>query len=290
VAKRVLGRGLDALLSDNVQEGVAAAGERIVEVALDAIEPNPQQPRKSIPEEQVRELAESIRERGVLQPVLLRRVAGGGFQLVAGERRCRAARAAGLATIPAVIRDVGDDEMLEVALIENIQREDLNEMEVAEALQQLIDDYGYTHGELATRTGKNRASVSNTLRLLHLTEFARAALRSGDISAGHARALAGLADEAAQASWCERITREGLSVRVLERLIAESPAPRSKRSRSRMVRREDSGILALRDRLQTALGTRVNIRRIGKGGRIEVEFYSTDDLDRLAEVLLQERP
>lgn len=290
MTKRVLGRGLGALLSDNVGDTSTEGGERVVDVALASITPNPYQPRKTIPEEKIRELAESIRERGILQPVVLRRVADGGFQIIAGERRCRAARHLGLATIPAVVRDVPDRDLLELALIENIQREDLDEIELAMALDQLILDYSYTHQQLAARLGKERTSVTNTLRLLKLPERVRSAVSSGEISAGHARALAGLSEEGIQTAWCDRIAREGLSVRALESLLAAtSPARRSRMKRS-LVRREDATLRDLNDRLQTALGTRTQIRRVGKGGRIEIDFYSTDELERLLDLLLREQP
>jgi len=289
MTKRVLGRGLGALLSDNVGDSSAEGGERVVDVALASITPNPYQPRKNIPEEKIRELAESIRERGVLQPVVLRRVADDGYQIIAGERRCRAARHLGLATIPAVVRDIPDRDLLELALIENIQREDLDEIELAMALDQLIIDYSYTHQQLAARLGKERTSITNTLRLLKLPDRVRQAVSSGEISAGHARALAGLPDEAAQRAWCDRIAREGLSVRALESLLAASPTRRSRLKRT-IVRREDATLRDLNERLQTALGTRTQIRRIGKGGRIEIDFYSTDELERLLDLLLREQP
>jgi ParB family transcriptional regulator, chromosome partitioning protein len=291
VTKRVLGRGLGALLSDNVgDETSAGTGERVVDVAIAAISPNPFQPRKTIPDEKIRELADSIREKGVLQPIIVRRAPDEGFEIIAGERRYRAARSLGLETIPAIVREVPDRELLELALIENIQRENLDEIELAMAFEQLITDCAYTHQELAARLGKERTSVTNTLRLLKLPERVRAAVSSGEISAGHARALAGLTSPEAQQQWCDRIAREGLSVRALESLIAATPASRMRRQRRIRTRRDDVTLRDFNERLQTALGTRTTIRRTGRGGRIEIEFYSEDELERLLELLLREQP
>jgi len=287
VTKRVLGRGLGALLSDSNQDTGLSPGEQVVEVALSAISPNPHQPRKAFSREKIRELADSIQEKGFLQPLLLRPRPGGGYEIVAGERRFRAAETLGRATVPAVIRDIPDRELLEIALVENIQREDLDPIELAYAIDRLQRDCGYTHEDLAQKLSKDRSSVTNTLRLLRLAESVRQAVSRGDISAGHARALAGLEGHESQEQWSKRVVSEGLSVRALERLLASvGPVPR--RARRRLERRPDATLAALVERLQSALGTRVRIHIAGRGGRIEIEYYSQEELERLIAVFLAE--
>jgi len=288
VAKRVLGRGLGALLSDSEQQEGLIQGERVVEVPLSAIVANPHQPRKSFSEEKIRELADSIREKGVLQPLLLRSSPRGGYEIVAGERRFRAAELLGYGTIPAVIREVPDRELLEIALVENIQREDLDPVELAGALQRLQAECGYTHQDLAQRLGKDRTSITNALRLLRLPEKVRRAISLGEITAGHARALAGLSTAEAQEHWCTRVVREGLSVRALEALLTSSGRGRRSRDRVRRKSRVDATVTELIERLQMALGTRVRLHAQGRGGRIEIEFYSQEELERLVGVLLGE--
>lgn len=291
MAKKVLGRGLGALLSDNVSDTVSASGEQVIEVALSAITPNPHQPRKSFPMNTIQELADSIREKGVLQPLLLRPSGRGGYEIVAGERRYRAAEMIGRTTVPAVIREIPDRELLEFALVENIQREDLGPIELATALDRLIHDCGYTHQELAARLGKDRSSITNALRLLKLAEPAREALARSEITAGHARALAGIEATDAQGAWCARVVREGLSVRALEKLLESSNSMRKpRRLASPAIRRADASLTALVEKLQSALGTRVHVRASGTGGRIEIEYYSQEELERLLGILLSETP
>lgn len=287
MAKKVLGRGLGALLSETTPETGIAPGEQVVEVALSAIAPNPHQPRQTFPRERLQELADSMREKGMLQPLLLRAAAGGGFEIVTGERRFRAAELLGWQAVPAVIRDVPDREMLEFALVENIQREDLDPIELAMALERLQRDCGYTHDDLGRRLGKERSSVTNALRLLKLSGRVRASVSSGEITAGHARALAAIEHLDAQEAWCARVVTEGLSVRALERLLAATPA-RKPRPRRRLERRPDPTLAALVDRLQAALGTRVRLHPAGRGGRIEIEYYSPEELERLMGILLHE--
>jgi ParB family chromosome partitioning protein len=283
-----LGRGLEALLSDNEQQEALIRGERVVEVPLSAIAANPHQPRKSFSEEKIRELADSIREKGVLQPLLLRPSTRGGYEIVAGERRFRAAEMLGYGTIPAVIRDVPDRELLEIALVENIQREDLDPVELAGALQRLQAECGYTHQDLAQRLGKDRTSITNALRLLRLPEKVRLAVSRADITAGHARALAGLPTAEAQEHWCARVMREGLSVRALEGLLSSSGRGGRARDRIRRKPRLDATVTELIERLQMALGTRVRLHAQGRGGRIEIEYYSQEELERLIGILLRE--
>lgn len=290
MAKRVLGRGLGALLPDNEQHEGLVQGERVVEVPLSAISANPNQPRKAFSDNKIQELADSIREKGVLQPLLLRPSSRGGYEIVAGERRFRAASLLGYGTVPAVIREVPDRELLEIALVENIQREDLDPVELAGALQRLQTECGYTHQDLAHRLGKDRTSITNALRLLKLPERVRQTLSSGEITAGHARALAGLPSADAQERWCARAVREGLSVRALEALISATPARRGAKDRLRRKPAVDASLLEITERLQTALGTRVRIRMQGRGGQIEIEYYSKEELERLIAILLRETP
>ena len=288
MTKRVLGRGLGALLSDSSQEASPPSGEQVVDIPLSAISANPHQPRKAFAREKIEELAQSIREKGFLQPLLLRPGRAGGYEIVAGERRFRAAEMLGRATVPAVIRDVPDREMLEIALVENIQREDLDPIELASAIERLQKDCGYTHEDLAQKLGKDRSSISNALRLLRLAEPVQSAVMRGDLTAGHARALAGLEGHDAQAMWAKRVVAEGLTVRALERLLASlGPAPR--RARRRLERKGDATLSALVERLQSALGTRVRIHPVGRGGRIEIEYYSQDELERLLAIFMDNR-
>ncbi len=280
--KRGLGRGLDALIptSDSYGEGAT-------QIALTAIRPNPRQPRASFDPDELAELAESIRTYGILQPLLVARTENSAeFTLIAGQRRLKAASIAQLYTVPAVVRDIPSDaEMLELALIENLQRTNLNPIETATAYQALADDFGMAHDEIAQRVGKQRATVSNTMRLLRLPPPVQAALTSGRISEGHARTLIGLPNAKIQQSVLGTITSKGLNVRQTETLVRkmlESPAlklPGEERPRAE---------IDLEDQLRAALVTKVNLQRNRKGaGRIVIHFYSDEELDALTERLLQ---
>ncbi len=282
MTRRGLGKGLSALISS-----AELAGETGIEIPLSQIEPNPDQPRREFDQAGIEELAASIREHGVLQPVLVEPLPDGRYRLVAGERRWRAARIAGLTAIPAIVRPVSDEERLELALVENVQREDINVVEQAMAYQQLIDRFGLTQEELARRVGKSRAAVANTLRLLSLEDEVLDGLRAGTISEGHARALL-MAPEAHRAELYQKVVRNGWSVRETER--AARAVSRDSETREPDVSREtvptDPNVLALEDRLRTALATRVSIRMSGKRGRIEIEFYDMDDLTRIVDAIV----
>lgn len=271
--RKVLGRGLEAL----IPSGEERPGPGVMEVPLAEIRPNPYQPRRAFSEEKMEELAASIRTRGILSPVILRRWMD-GYELVAGERRWRAAKEAGLSTIPALIKDVSSDEILEIALIENLQREDLNPLEEAEAYQRLIQDHGLTQEEIARRVGRDRASVANALRLLHLPAQLKEDVAGGRLTMGHARALLGLEGEGRQIRARNHVISRGLSVRETERWV------RSQKEGGREKRRglaRNPQWKAIESDLQKKLGTRVKVMGGRRKGKVEIEFYSETDLDRI---------
>lgn len=283
MTRRGLGRGLSALISTAEE-----ASEGVMEVPLSAIVPNPDQPRRDVDEGGIEELAASIREHGVLQPVIIQRLPDGRYQLIAGERRWRAARVAGLSTVPAIVRHVSDEERLELALVENVQREDINAVDEAIAYHTLMERFGLTQEEVAQKVGKSRAAVANTLRLLTLDTEILSGLREGRISEGHARALL-MAPEQARLEMYHRAVRSGWSVRETERAARAanrqiSPAAPSV---SRETSDPDPHILALEDRLRNALATRVHIRHSNGRGTIEIHFYDLDDLSRIIETIVR---
>lgn len=264
-----------------------SAGARFAEVAISTVRPNPRQPRQAFDEEALAELVQSVREIGVLQPVVVRelpRGAGDGmlFELVMGERRWRAAREAGLATVPAIIRDTPDTALLRDALLENLHRAQLNPLEEAAAYDQLLRDFGCTQEQLAERIGRSRPQISNTLRLLRLPPSVQRRLAAGVLSAGHARALLGLADAAAQERLAQRIVAEGLSVRSVEEIVAVDPEQATQRPAKIRTRQPTAPALAsLGERLSDKYDTRVRIDLGRSKGRIVVEFASIPDLERI---------
>jgi ParB family chromosome partitioning protein len=272
MSKRGLGRGLGALLSATPGET-----EALVEVPLDAIQPNPLQPRKNIDSNGLKELEASIRASGIIQPIVVRR-AGSGYQLVAGERRWRAAQLAGLARIPALVREVSDAGSLELALVENLLREDLNPIEQAEAYQRLILEFGWTQEQLAERIGRDRSSIANALRLLKLPPEIQDDLKSGTLTMGHARALLALGSPDAQLRLREEILANSWSVRATEEGV-------QKRAIRPASRRRSAELTAVEDRLRQALMTRVRIVGTEHRGRIEVAYTSREDLDRLVDLI-----
>jgi ParB family transcriptional regulator, chromosome partitioning protein len=291
--KLALGRGLASLIP-RPQPEIPAPGlqgtddgstdQIIVHVALDKIERNPFQPRADFDPVALDELKRSIQEKGVIQPITVRRVQG-GYQLISGERRVRAARSAGIQKIPAyIIRVASDEEMLELALIENLQREHLNPIEIAISYRRLIEECSLTQEEVARRISKDRSTVTNMLRLLKLPETIQNAVRKGELSGGHARAIAGLDDTASQMAMFKKVTAKALSVRQLERLIRER-SERSGTKRGKQGNGAASSISSVEDRLRRLLATRVHVRQQAGGkGEIVVEFYSADDLERLLEL------
>lgn len=274
--KRGLGRGLGALLSST-----PTAADTLLEVGVEEIEPNPNQPRKVFSPNALDELTASIKASGVIQPVIVRRQ-GAGYQLVAGERRWRAARQAGLPRIPALVREVTDAESLELALVENLLREDLNPMEEAEAFNKLLVRFGWTQEELAQRVGKERSSIANTLRLLRLPAMIQDDLRAGRLTMGHARALLALTTPTEQLKLRDDILAHDWSVRATEDTVRTATAGRPPRPKQR---RRAAEMTALEEALQHALMTRVRIVGSERMGRIEVSYANADELERLAGLL-----
>ncbi|MBB2925225.1 ParB/RepB/Spo0J family partition protein [Cellulomonas cellasea] len=270
---------------------IPVPGARFAELPVDSIGPNPRQPRTVFEEEALEELVASIREVGVLQPVVVRPVGDGKYELIMGERRWRATQAAGMSVIPAIVRDTEDSDLLRDALLENLHRSQLNPLEEAAAYQQLLDDFGCTHEELATRIHRSRPQISNTLRLLRLPPLVQRRVAAGVISAGHARALLGLADGAAIERLAQRIVSEGLSVRAVEEIVAlggDAEGPAARRRPKAGERNEALDELA--SRLSDRFETRVKIN-LGKArGRLTVEFASVQDLNRILESLAPEDP
>jgi ParB family chromosome partitioning protein len=283
-----LGRGLSALIPDTPRPAVLVAGaaldaERQTQIDLDLLVPNPRQPRTYLDEARLEELAQSIRSNGVIQPLLVRR-AGDRYEIVAGERRWRAAQRAGLLKVPVVVRDVPDDRLLQVALIENIQRDDLNPIEEAQAYRRLIDEHQLSQEELASAVGKDRATIANYLRLLRLPSEVRNEISAGALSMGHARAIVALPDEVSQRRLAREVVSRGLSVRETEGLVRREGRPAAVPPPPRRV---DPNTRAAEEQLKLALGTAVRIIRKGKGGRIEIDFTNEDELQRLYETLAE---
>jgi len=281
--RAALGRGLSALIP-----GTATPRDREsirpVELDLDLLTPNPRQPRSHIDESRLEELAQSIRANGVIQPVVVRKI-GDRYEIVAGERRWRAAQRAGLLKVPVAVRDVPDEKLLEVALVENIQRDDLNPIEEAQAYRRLADELQMSQEEIAAAVGKDRTTVANAMRLLRLPDEVKNDLSAGALTVGHARALLALPDEAAQRRVAREIVARSISVRETEALIRgelspERPTPADKP-------RADPNTRAAEDQLKVALGTRVRIVRQRKGGRIEIDFQDENELQRLFETLTE---
>lgn len=284
--RRGLGRGLDALLG----EVMPAAESGLTQIRIDAIRPSPQQPRKRFAASALAELEASIRELGVLVPIIVRplRAPGSGFELIAGERRWRAAAAAQLETIPAIVREADDRSSLELAVVENLQREDLDPIEEAMGFQHLIDKYGFTQERLAERIGKSRPAVTNALRLLGLSDSLKAKLRDGLITFGHAKALLAL-DPAVREEIAARIVRDGLSVRDVERLGERRKAPASAR-KSGSARAKSPDLEAVEARLRYALASPVTLVPGVTGGKIEVRYAGDDDLNRILDIVAPEAP
>jgi len=277
--RKALGRGLDALIPSAAATATIEGSVGLQELPIAEIGPNPYQPRTQFDDEAIQELAASIKSSGVLQPILVRRHGDDGYQLVAGERRLRAAGLAGLSRIPAVLKEVDEREMLEIALVENVQRENLSPIEEAKAYQSLVDKAGLTHDQISERVGKQRTSVSNALRLLLLPPEVQDMVSRGTFSAGHARALLALDAAGDQLAAARHVYAKGLSVRRTEAYVRR----RSRRQHSRVPAARPNGLLEWETKLQQKFGTHVAISPKSRGGRVEFQYFSQSDLERLLE-------
>ncbi len=280
-----LGKGLDALIPTGGKSSSAssnAGSGGVLQVAVDAIQPNPRQPRIHFKEEDLAELAASIREHGVIQPLIVSPKPDGTYILIAGERRWQASQKAGLRTVPVILRQASNQELLEIALIENVQRADLNSMEEAEAYRQLVEEFGLSHEAVAKRVGKNRVTVTNTLRLLGLADVVKQSLVDGKLTEGHARALLALSTQKAQASVLQTVLNLSLSVRQTEELVrklaGQKPIKAKKPGRN-------ADVNDVEKRLQNSLGTKVALKHGKKGGTVTIYYYSGEELDALIDKL-----
>ena len=293
-----LGRGLDALFADAVpvalkdkdtavktkkkdKEEPQDEGEKVQYLSIHEVMPNEKQPRKVFDEEKIQDLARSIQENGIIQPIIVRK-RGKGYEIVAGERRWRAAVKAELKEIPCIIRELTDEQNMLIAIIENMQREDLNPIEEAEGLDQMIKTYGMTQEQISKNVGKSRPYIANSLRLLKLPGEIKALVEDGTLSAAHGRTLVGIEDDKLRSKVCDKVVAEGLSVRETERLAEKAKEPAKKRSPRKQ---KNPDLAKVESDLKEALGTRVNIKYSGKKGKIELEFFSREELERLIELL-----
>ena len=276
--KQALGRGLNALIPDVETSDLEPTSFFYCDINV--IRPNPYQPRINFAAEDLKNLAESIKEKGIIQPLVVR-PASSGYELIVGERRWRSARKAGLKQVPVVVKDVSKEEMLELALVENIQREDLNPLEKAEAYYRLMKEFGLTQEKVATRVGQDRSTVANFLRLRNLPKEIQSDIANNTLTMGHARAIIGAETPAQQKAAWRRIVKENLSVRATEALAKKLKEDKGKSPKSKRVSSANVYLQSVEDDLTRHLGTKVSIVRQGKKGRLEIEFYGNDDLDRL---------
>lgn len=279
--KKALGRGLDALLPESGTR-ISSASDEIQHLKVEQIIPNRYQPRQRFIDAETSELSESIKKSGILQPILVRRKGDGMYELIAGERRLRAAKQASLQTVPAIVRNTSDEQAIELALVENLQRKDLNPMEEARGYQRMLKEFGYTQDSIAQRIAKDRSTVANMMRLLNLPSEIQSFVESGELSTGHAKVILGLERPEAQVRLANQIREGQWSVREAERMASQLlRSPKRKRAV-----RVPSPYPDLEERLQKRLGTRVNIVKNRRGGKIVVQYFSAPELDRLIEVLL----
>jgi len=302
MSKKVLGRGLGAFFPEYEKEGKDAESTTpktktavpiepvekvnvVLNIPVDHIRANPHQPRKDFKEETLEELADSIKKHGLIQPITVRYLGEKRFELISGERRLRASKRAGLDEIPSYVREVNDEQMIAFALIENIQREELNPLEVALGYQRLMEECDYTQGEVAERVGKNRTTVTNMMRLLQLPDFIQASLRDEKISTGHARALISVEKESDQKALLNQILKKSLSVRQTEERVRSFGKKNKQKKSSGSSDKSSPFLKNIEKRLRSNLSTKVNIKKKGDGGEIRIEYYSNDDLDRLLQIL-----
>ncbi len=293
--KSGLGKGLDSLISKDVNteqlnRGLApekADGESVIRVKISKVEPNREQPRKNFDEAGLAELADSIKQHGILQPLIVQD-AGKYYEIVAGERRWRAAKLAGIKEVPVIVRDFTGPQQMEISLIENIQREDLNPIEEAQAYQSLLTEFGLKQDEVAARVSKNRTTVANSLRLLKLSDEVQQMVIDGRISSGHARCLVPINDQTIQLQLAKRIAEQNLSVRETEQLVRaiQNKSSKTKRKKAAADERLDAIYADLEKQMRQTLGTKVSIRRTtAEAGRIEIAYYSQEDLDRILQLI-----
>lgn len=302
MAKKVLGRGLGAFFPeyDKKEEQEKKSSEKtktavpiapvekvnvVLNIPVEHIRANPHQPRQDFNEEALDELADSIKKHGLIQPITVRYLGEKRFELISGERRLRASKSAGLDEIPSYIREVDDEQMIAFALIENIQREELNPLEVAMGYQRLMEECNYTQGEVAERVGKNRTTVTNMMRLLQLPDFIQAALRDEKISTGHARSLINVEKESNQSAILKKILKKSLSVRQAEDLVRSLDKKNQTEQVTKSSKESSPFVNSIEKRLRSNLSTKVNIKQKGKGGEIRIQYYSNDDLERLLQII-----
>lgn len=276
-----LGKGYNALFADNSVEELGNGGS-VVKLRLHDIEPNKNQPRQVFDDEALSELADSIREHGVLQPLIVRPVADGSYQLVAGERRWRASRLAGLTEVPVIVKTLTDSEVAVIALIENLQRENLNPIEEAEGISRLIEEYSFTQEQAAEKLGKSRTAVTNTLRLMNLPEKVRSLVSDEFLSAGHARALLGLTEKGIIEEIADEVVAKKLSVRETEKLVKQMNSYTEKKPKK--IKKRDTFYDEVELSLSDALGRKVVVKDSGRGGKLEFEFFDKEDLMKLAKL------
>ena len=281
---RGLGKGLNAIIGADIVSEVIDR-PRAIEISVDRLSPNPFQPRRSFTEEGLEQLAESIRHHGILQPIVVR-PSGDGYQLIAGERRWRAAQIAGLQRIPAVVRELDDPGMVQVALIENLQREDLNPIEEASAYRRLMDEFNMTQEQLSSTIGRSRPAIANAVRLLNLPTEIQRAVEERKLSEGHARCLLAISDQEDQLKVAAQIIANGLNVRQAEELVRGTTRDVSRETIRKRTSEDDPDAVRLTQRLGERLGTRVKLSGSVRKGKLEIEYYSTEDLDRILEIIL----
>ena len=274
--RRTLGKGLTQLIGEQFESGTT-------EISVEAIEPNQRQPRTHFDEGALTELADSIKQYGVLQPLIVRPLSEGKYELIAGERRLRASKLAGLSTVPVLLKPAGHQSSLEMALIENVQREDINALECAKAYRRLIDEFAMTQEQVADKVGKSRVAIANTVRLLRLPKRVQEGLQEGRLSEGHARALLAFETEAQQLAVYDQILERGLTVREVEN-AAKPKAPKGS-AKAKAAEPKDGNDQALEEALSTFFGSPTRIQRAEVGGKLSIEFYSDEDLERIVEIL-----
>jgi ParB family transcriptional regulator, chromosome partitioning protein len=285
MAKKVLGRGLDVLIPRGAAVADPEPGAVVRSVPTATVRPNPRQPRRQFNDERLAELAHSIREKGIIEPLIVREAEDGTFELIAGERRLRAAQLAGLEDVPVLLRRSADRESLEIALIENLQREDLNPVDEARAYLRLSEEFGRTHADISQEVGKDRTTVTNLLRILRLPQGVLDDVSRGTLSVGHARVLLGVEDSTRQEDLARRMIAEGWNVRQAERFVAQIAKPARARGGKAATPSRGGDVVRIEEALRYALGAEVHLEHGAKGGRIEIRYESNDELERILELL-----